>query len=491
MHPNLPCPNPACTHTFSPDSVQGTSSLVCPKCGTVFRFSSAPAASARSSVAAKKPVASKTPPLSKPAVPIAQPVAVPAVPPAPRTGEDKDGAANFDFNSTSDRATPPSRRKARRGRHRLVGWILTLLIGIFVPGLAVWGGMWVLYFLKSERTGDDTGPATEVPYNARFSWPAKPWARDKDIQRRFNVHIGMKSPEHDNRMALLFKDYKDRLPSDAEMLDEAVGKLRAYFKGLEWEPQSKDVQLRLAGHSAQVLQFQGDDSDFVTFNGECYMLAFRGYGYWFFTWAPLGELERDGESIRAEWARLRNGFGLLDERKGWKAKPREALMVSGKKAKYRLAYLKGLWTREAAEDEEPQIDLLLRGQEPDPERRPLAGKDATVQVLVLSQKTDLASATAAALAYVKQREMKLYERTVWEPIRDKHGEIDRDAPIGAEPGHLTKLHAKCTEDLERFLSIAVVNRPDGVVVLVGDCLWERRDFWDQEFTALFKTFKVP
>jgi hypothetical protein len=113
-----------------------------------------------------------------------------------------------------------------------------------------------------------------------------------------------------------------------------------------------------------------------------------------------------------------------------------------------------------------------------------------VQVLVLPPQADLKSATAAALDYVKQREMKLYERTVWEPMKDKNGEIDRDAKIGAEAGHLNKLHVKNTEDLERYLSIAVVNRPDGVVVLIGDCLWERRDFWDQEFTALFQTFKV-
>ena len=47
-----------------------------------------------------------------------------------------------------------------------------------------------------------------------------------------------------------------------------------------------------------------------------------------------------------------------------------------------------------------------------------------------------------------------------------------------------------TEDLERFLVMAVVNRPEGVLVLVGDCLWDRRDFWDQEFAALLKSFKV-
>lgn len=364
-----------------------------------------------------------------------------------------------------------------------------LVAGIGLPALAVWGGMWLLYFLKQEAAPADTGTSIE-PFNARFSWPGKPWTRDKDIQRRFNVHLGLRSPQHNNSMALLFKDYKDRIPGDAEMLDVAVGKLRSFFRGLEWEPRSKDGQTRLAGHSAQLLLFQGDDTEQVTMNGECYALAFRGFGYWFFTWAPLGELERDGEAIRAEWAQLRKGFGLLDGRKGWKEKPLELMIVAGKKAKYQLAYLKGLWRSEAADDEDPQIDLLLRGQEPDPERKPLAGKDATVQVLVLPRQPDLRSAAAAALAYLKQREVKLYERISWVSMRDKNGEIDRDAPVGAEAGHLTKLHLKCTEDLERFLSLAVVNRPDGVVMLLGDCLWDRRDFWDQEFTALFKTLKA-
>lgn len=457
MPPNFPCPNPSCTHIFSPQSIQGVSSLVCPKCGTVFHFVSGD-------------------------VPIAQPVVAPLDP--------VQTTAHFDFDSMDDPAAPRSRRSARgRGRHRLGGWIVVVVTGILGPAAAIWGGLWLRHFLATNTPAEEKALPLE-PFNARFALPGKPWTRDKDMQMRFHVHIGMKSSEHNLGMALFLKDYRDRMPRNAEMIDEAVGKLRSYFQGLEWEQPSKDGSARLAEHSAGVLKFQGDDSEHVTMNGECYMLAFRGFGYWFFTWAPLGELEGDRDAIQAEWARLRQGFSLLDGRKGWKQKPRLMEIVSGKKAKYRLSYVKGVWTHEAAGDEDAQIDLLLRGQEPDPERRPLAGKDATVQVLVLPKQADLKSATAAALDYVKQREMKLYERTTWEPIKDKKGEADRDAQIGEERGHVSNLHVKSTEDLERYLSIAVVNRPEGVVVLVGDCLWERRDFWDQELTALFNTFKV-
>jgi hypothetical protein len=499
----FPCPNPVCTHAFSPDEVQGASSLKCPKCGTLFQFGSAPAAPPRSSGTGKRPAppsvklsgppskpppplpkaaVSPPPPPSIAAVPIAQPVDVRNVP-AP--------SAALNFNSTSELVVSRARRKtdksAKGGR---VSWVAFIVVGVLGPTVAVWGGWWLFRYVKSHVTEPEAARVADV-YNSRFNWPDKPWLRDPDIQMRLHVHIGMIARQRNAAMGLLFKDYKDRMPSDAEMLDEALGKLRSYFRGLEWELKPKDEHARLAGRTAQVIEFQGIDSDEVTMNGECYLTTFRGYGYWFFTWVPLGEQQINRQSIDAEWTQLRQRLSLLDGRKGWTAKPRESEKIAGKKATYQLTYVKELWTREAAEDYDPQADLVLKGHEPDPDRKPLAGKDAAVQVLVLPKQADLKAAAAAARDYVKQREMKLYERTTLEPIKDRHGaEIDGAADIGTEHGHLTKLHMKNTEDLERYLLIAVVNRPEGVVAVVSECLWERHDFWDQEFMALLKTFKV-
>ncbi len=474
MPSKLPCINPFCTQTFSPEEVEGASQLQCPKCGATFEV--APGA-------VKKPA---PPSGTKPKAPPPLPKTVsPPVPPQPPSPADVPATVSFDFHSTAEMVTPPTRRRARK--RRPVGWIVGVLVGAAGIALAIWGGMGLRHFFNEKPANEE--PALGAPYNARFTVPGKPWQRDKELQQRLHVHIGMKSPENNN-LAILFKDYKNRMPSDGEMLDEALGKLRSYFQGLESEPLSRDEEARLAEHSAQVCKFQGEDSEHVMMNGECYMTAFRGYGYWFFTWAPLSELENDREAIHAEWARLRQHLSLLDGRKGWKEKPREMERIGGKMAKYSLSYVKGAWTPERPAEDDPNIDLLLKGHEPDPENRPLAAKAATVQVFVLPKQANLKSATAAALDYVKQRERKLYERTTWEPVKDRDGAVDRDADIGSEHGHLSKLHVKSTEDLERFLSIAVVNRPNGVVVLVGDCLWERRDFWDQEFSALFKSFTV-
>jgi hypothetical protein len=422
-------------------------------------------------------------------VPVAQPVAanVPLAAPinAAPTG------ANLNFASTADMVVPRVRRAVSKGdKGRRPSWIVWGIAAVLGGALAVWAGLWYRHFLKMDL--DKEGATQEAgAYNCRFAWPSKPWRRDADMQMKFHVHIGMKSAESNSGMALLFKDYKTRLPSDAEMLDEALGKLRSYFLNLEWELKPKDEQARLAGRPVQILEFQGDTADQVTMNGECYTMASRGYGYWFFTWAPLGDLEQDGEAIRADWTKLRQRLTLLDGRKGWKEKPRETEGVAGKKAKYHLNYVKGLWALETSQDEDPQVDLLLKGYYPkDAGEKPVAGKNATVQALVLPKEADLKAAAAAALAYVKQREEKLYPGTKMEPIKDKNGEVNREAKIGAENGHLTKLHVKSTEDLERYLLIAVVNRVDGVIVFVGDCLWERHEFWDQEFMVLLDTFKA-
>ena len=497
MHSMFPCPNPVCTHKFSPEAVKGASSLVCPRCGTVFQFGSPPAAPSRSSTSGKKPAPpSVKPPVAPPrippraAVPIAQPVSAGKGPPAPASGAEPSSAA-LNFNSTPELVMPRGRRKAQKtAKGGVLSWIAFVVVGVLGPTAVVWGGIWLFFYLKSSFTEQEAGRIAEV-YNSRFNWPDKPWTRDTDLQMRLHVHIGMIARTRNSGMALLFKDYKDRMPSDAEMLDDALGKLRSYFRGLEWELKSPDTKPRLAGRPAQVLEFQGVDADEVTMNGECYMTAFRGYGYWFFTWVPLGEREINRESIQTEWRQLRQRLTLLDGRKGWTERPPESEKIAGKKATYQLAYVKELWTREPADNYDPPVDLVLKGHEPDPERRPLAGKDATVQVLVLPKQANLKAAAAAARDHVKQRERKLYERTTLEPMKDKHGaEIDRAADIGTEHGHLSKFRMKNTEDLERYLLIAVVNRPEGVVAIVGDCLWERHDFWDQEMMALLKTFKV-
>jgi hypothetical protein len=491
MPPLFPCPNPTCTHTFSPESVKGVSSLKCPKCGTIFQFgprqSTAAQPSGTRKVPATAPVAKPrpAPPKVVPPVP-APPIAVPVAAPV-ETVQTSD-ALNFD--AATDTVVPPTRRRAgKRGKKRLAPVLaLIVVIGLGIA-VAVWGGMWLIHLNKTDSTSDDPIRAVSQANNFRFPLPGKPWRRDANLELKMHVNLGMRSTDHNSGMALFFKDYKTRLPSDAELVDEALGKIRAYFQGVEWEQKPRDDEVTLGGHPALYLAFVAEDAEHVPMKGECHMVAFRGFAYWFFTWTPDDD---NKDASRAQGDELRQSFQLLDGRKGWTEKLPETEKARGKKAKYQLSYVKGLWARmNAPEDYDPLADLVLQGEEPDPSRKISTTKRATFQILVLPKQANLKAAIAAARDYVKKREEALYSQTKLQPIKDKSGaDSDRTTDIGNEPGHLSKLDVRNTDDLQRFMVLAIVNRPDGVLVLVGECLWERRDFWDQEFTSLLKSFKA-
>jgi hypothetical protein len=405
------------------------------------------------------------------------------------TVESVETPAPLDFNAESSVVVPPrSRRRTERKRRRRLAPLLAVFVVIALGiGVAVWGGIWLLHLNRTENA--DAEPLRAAShYNFQFVPPGEPWKRDRNIELKLRVNFAMRSGERNNTFGLLFKDYETRMPRETELVDEAAGRLRSYFRGVEREPKPKDENLRLGGRPALVLEFEGEDPEHVAMSGECYALAFRGYAYWFFTWGPT----EDKELVRPDWAGLRERFGLLDNRIGWKEKPRAAEKIRGTKAKYELICAKELWTRQTAEDYDPQADVVLRGDEPDPSRKKYVRRTATFQVLVLPKQPDLQAATAAARAYLQQRQEQDYPKTTIQLIKDKNeAEVDRNTEIGEAHGHLSKLHVQNAEDRERFMVLAVVNRPDGVLVLLGDCQWDRRDFWDAEFMALIDSLKVP
>jgi hypothetical protein len=133
-----------------------------------------------------------------------------------------------------------------------------------------------------------------------------------------NAALVWESSKTSSAVAIAYRDYKTRLPSDIELRDEALVHLRGYLTGVEWERKPKDPTTQLGGQPAWELEFEGENPESVRVNGRCRMLAHRGYGYWFFTWGPAEAKDR----IAPEWDGLRHGFSLLNDREGWTEKPR-------------------------------------------------------------------------------------------------------------------------------------------------------------------------
>jgi hypothetical protein len=427
-------------------------------------------------------------------VPIAEPVAAP--PPAGLT-----------FNSAPDvLLTPRNSRKPprrKRGAGRLV-----FLIGLTIVSLgAVGGGAWFLWNLLSSADEDER-TAQRKQGNFQYKIPGG-WKRDRDIEHRLGVNLGIRHKQRPSAMALFYRDYKTRSPSEAELLDTALEKLRGkkvpgrreapYFRSVEYSSpfgsRKKEPTGQLGGQPAWVLEFRATEAgeDGAEVDGQVAMLTHRGYAYWFFTW---GAGQRD--LLVPDWESARQGFRILDGRQGWKEKPRPTLPFAG--SGYELRYARDLWEKEAnPTDHDPQAELVLRGFEPtfdeetgkaNTER--LAGKAATLQVLLLPRATDLKSAVGAAQEHLLKRQQETFPRTTMAPAKNARTdkpEQDGITEVGAFRGHLTKLHIKnegIDEGRQRFGLRAVVKLDEGVLVVFGECDWERRDFWDHEFRQVLE-----
>jgi len=495
---SFPCPNPACTQVFSPQDVRGVTSLTCPKCGNVFQFGGAPAAvPARSVGPAKRtaphpspvkaappaavPVAPRLKPVAAPraaAIPLAQPVANESkaevfIPPRPEPRTPRRGARTAAAGRT--RGTPSRKR-----------WIAFAILAVVFVSLGVTG--WLLrdrLFGSSTTVSGDVPDIVSPPMNYRFQPPPRPWIEDKGVERELGASFALRRSDPNSWLALVVRDYKDRMPRDDELLHEAVSRLRKLFKKSPPEWELRDAA-SFAGLPAQRFVFTAENSNSVGVSGECLMAAYNGIGYCFFGWTPSAADETVLGQVLTEWHQVRQGFTLLKERDGWTGKLPEIVEAEGKGASYRLSYTKGLWENDTST---AGADLLLLGSDPDHPQDAL--KRAWIRVFVLPAKGDLETALKEARTFVEQREKKLYPELKMDAVPEaaKGGLADGEADLGKARAKIVRLRVEGGEEFERFFAIAAVPRPAYTLVIVGECAWQQREAWEGRFGPVMHSLR--
>ena len=539
MPPTFPCPNPVCTQVFNADAVQGASSLVCPRCGTKFEFRSqtpAKAPAVQPKAAAPKPPAAPTKPAAPPAkpaakpplptarvaapppVPMAKPVAAaarvappplpakpaaappplptvplaaPAVPMAMPLAGGPAASSALAFNSTPDVVLAPRRRRS------LPGWLVATLIIVLV-----FGGMaaFVIYFIYlGYSPWNNATPGTVLTEeqtkgfiqqgNFSINPPLAPWKQDAGLQVQMHVDLAYRRTGPSSAMALAFKDYQKRLPRDAELIDEALGKLHTYLGNVEYEVKPRGEDVKLAGQPALAMEFTGEDPEHVLVEGECLMMASRGFGYWYFAWGP----QEEHDNLTGQWTTLRQGISLGKLREGWTEAPRPTLPLVGAKLPYKMDYADEIWRKEELDGYDPHADAVLMGYDPKDKEGRRGDMVAVVQVLGLDKAADLAAAVKEAREHLLEMEKEKqadadqynFPRATMEVTTDKSlPNADNDARVGGFQGHVTKFQVKKSPDHQKYVVLAVVRADENVLAVVCECAWERRDYWEQEFTPL-------
>ena len=327
-----------------------------------------------------------------------------------------------------------------------------------------------------------------------FQMPATPWKIDDKLKLTMQTQLAMRRSNPSAGLALHFYDYKKRTPPDSELKADALEKLKLQFKNIEYEDKDPDPDRTLGGQPCLCLEFVGVDPDEVRVNGFCYMLAYRGFAYWLYTWAP-DEPEKK-EANKKDSDRLRKGFTLLGNREGWTEQKPKTSYVQGRKIPFRLEMVQERWRKTDPVGYDPKADLVLLGTYPG--EKPHAGKMATVQALVLDKADSVEAATKAARDYLleavkqKQEENKyLFPNAKLDVVDDK-SILNTNDKVGADAteGWLLKLRLEKEPDNIRYVVLRILPQPNGVLVLWCECDYQYLVFWEQEFTVLLETLTV-
>lgn len=400
-----------------------------------------------------------------------------------------------DFTTPNvNRVAAKSKPKSKGRPRSWIGWgvvALALLLLIGLPVASWYAGL--LDGLIADQ-GDFTrgGEYTSPHFNYRFKLPARDWKQDPATGEltpkvKLKAPVTLRRTDPNSWLALSLVKNDKRTPQEAELIDEGVSRLRAYFKDLEFEQTTERLgkPIVLGGRPAVRVVFRAEAGD-VMMVGECLMVAHQGIAYWLTTWAP----EMFADQVFDEWERLREGFAILKDRDGWQEKKPKQIPLLGMNASYAMSYSEGLWERRKAIDYDSLADAALHGRD---ETEPThADKTATALVLVLPAAEDLKSAAAAARVHLEMRQKAEYKDSTFEDVAEKKAKLPDGPPdeVGDAPGRILKLHVKNGESRERFVYLGVVPLAEQVLVIQCDCDWRRRTYWEVNFVNLIRTLRV-
>ncbi len=400
-----------------------------------------------------------------------------------------EAASALAFESGPLVVAPSARRKAtgggKRGRSKLLFTIAGLVVLAVAVGGAIWGAVWLYKYVKRMQPDGDLAAIKDTEKdNYKYALPSGSWDLNREVMTRLVVHFCLTRNKPNDNLALFVRDYQRRLPSEAEMLDVALFKLRNHFSPLEWERKPKPSFKFGNQPVALYLEFQGTDNNGVAMTGEVVVIGYQGFGYWFYTWCPVDQQE----TVAQEWPRLRENFTLLNRRDGWKESPREKDTQPIADLPYEVTFVKEVWKVRDPEKWDPSAQVVLVGYDPNEFKH--SGKAASFRLLVLDKAEDAEKTYEAARKHLEEKEKVDYPETSLSLLKTKDGkDLKSFTDIGSVRGTLAKFQVRNTEDRVRFMVMGTVQAKDKTLMLLCDCDMARRDFWETEFAELLKGFK--
>jgi hypothetical protein len=402
-------------------------------------------------------------------------------------------AADLNFASKPELtvSTPKSLQRPRRGRKQII--LIAVLTLLVVGGFAA-----ALLLLGDKKTQPPREWKAYDAFNITLKEPASPWKRDLGLAEDMGSIWAWSRGEPNNFCALEVIDYEKekRVPGKSSLIDVFKNRVDSYFPGMAWQPKApatieKLEKLGTLGkQEAYVLEFEGT-RDNATYEGECHIMEYQGRVYWFFAFAPQKTGAEEKDSLRKEWAAVRSGFAVLDNRKDWRPTPRETSSAAGEG--FSMDFPRDTWKLSRSGKKLVLQGTILKGDDGEDNR---AGRSAELQVSVLDGKFDFKAAMTAL------REQFLAEQAEFHDVKrddlelkvlsDSKGKmLEGQTAIGSARGYLSKNQLTIKGGtFDRFVVLAVIPRADQAVGITCESAFKRRDFWEQEIHGVLDTFQI-
>lgn len=434
MSKRYPCPMIGCQHEFTEEELAGVASVTCPSCKSVIQLrhaSASPPASPPSSAAAPSPIVEVS--------------------------------------------------RSRRSRDLLLysgvlgGFLLLVAFGIVAA-------------VVSSRSGEARVARSSLPgyrnaeYLFNLDLPSVDWEDHPGMKNRLQVsQFAAMNPDPTTRyVALDVIDYKDRSPSGREMDAEARQKLVRYFnRRFETDPPvGSPLQTgpTVAGQTTHRFVFEGQSPD-SSFAGEAFFFTFENFGYYIYYFAPP-DFDR-----QSEIPKILSGFRLSGRRPRPSVPAKEQRTFSGKEvAGYKLVDTTGRWQLEDdPKAHDPAADIVLRAMDPMNPKKPTLAAD----FLVMSLKKE-----GDPVEQVKKHIQAKQIREGNPKSQVSESGIEAKNRVGQAEGilHYWKIDNGGVRD--RFAVVGIVPREQDLLVLYGDCPWDRRFAWEGPFEQLMASLQL-
>ncbi len=430
MSDGVHCANPACTQVFPTSLLVDGTLYQCPGCATQFVFK-APVQVLPSAVAPAQPTPTETP--------------------------------------TGGRTAAP---------RRVDQWWIPALITIVVVLL-----LGFLAMIGIKMMGPSGGGTVDNFSQANFSIKRPDgFTRDAGQELDFQVDLVYTGSEKKLIWAVLAKDFGGRVPSNRELVELAMEKLRRKFpEKIEYEKRG-DENETIASLPFVAHDFLGKTSDSEEVAGEFFVGTAKGIGYVFYGWTR----PEDRDVAKPVWKIARNAFSLLETRGKWTPEAVNLEIAEGKG--WELRFDKKYWTQEEISKDlkETNPKAVLRVEGRIPGRKIYAGDMAEAYVIVLEGKGNLTDGVTLAKKYLTDLEKPIDESpaTLESTLTLEEEQLDKKIESQGAPQMRQLLRLLASGDATKIYLIQVGVGNKQTVLLAASCPIAARKLWEENLINL-------